>query len=131
MKNQISQKAETDKKAEVKRLEEQQQDLKAKLDDLNSGNTENLDIKFVLPSVDFDRNLVRGRIIRLFTIREDKYARALEEVAGGRLYSVVVETDAVATVMLKKRCFRHREVLIPNNKISGRDVPKELTDYVT
>ena len=43
----------------------------------------NLDVKFSLPSVDFDKNLVRGRVIRLFTLREDKYARALEEAAGG------------------------------------------------
>lgn len=95
------------------------------------GNTHNLDVKFQTPSVDFDRNLVRGRVIRLFTIREDKYARALEEVAASRLYSVIVETDAVATIMLKKRCFRHREVLIPNNKIASRDVPREIIDYVT
>lgn len=84
-----------------------------------------------MPSADFDKNLVRGRVIRLFTIREDKYARALEEVAGGRLYSVIVETEEVATVMMKRRCFKHREVLIPNNKISSREVPKELIDYVT
>lgn len=91
----------------------------------------NLDVKFKSPSVDFDKNLVRGRIIKLFSIREDKYARALEEVAGGRLYSVVVETDDVAKVLLKNRSFRHREVLIPNNKIAGREIPKDLIDYVS
>ena len=62
-------------------------------------------------------------MIRNFTIRDDKYARALEEVAGGRLYSVIVDTEAVAAVMLKKRCFKDREVLIPNNKISCRELP--------
>ena len=95
------------------------------------GNSHNLDVKFTVPSVDFDKNLVRGRIIRLFTIREDRFARALEEVAASRLYSVVVETDAVAKILLQKRSFRHREVLIPNNKIASRDVPKEIIDYVT
>ena len=89
-----------------------------------------IDVKFKLPSVDFDRNLVRGRILKLFTIREDKYARALEEVAGGKLYSIVVETEAVGTTLLKRNCFDGREVLIPNNKIACRDVPRELLDYV-
>ena len=41
----------------------------------------NIEVNFKLPSADFDRNLVRGRVMKLFTIREDKYARALEEVA--------------------------------------------------
>ena len=97
--------------------------MKTKLDELHSGNVSQLDVKFTMPSVDFDKNLVRGRVIRNFTIRDDKYARALEEVAGNRLYSVIVDTEAVASVMLKKRCFKHREVLIPNNKISCRELP--------
>ena len=75
--------------------------MKNKLDELYVGDMSNLDVKFSLPSVDFDKNLVRGRVIRLFTLREDKYARALEEAAGGRLYSVIVETEAVASVLLK------------------------------
>ena len=91
----------------------------------------NIDVKFRSPSVDFDKNLVKGRVMRLFTIKEDKYARALEEVAGGRLYSVVVETEAVASILLKQRCFRHREVLIPSNKIQAREVSREIIDYVT
>ena len=90
----------------------------------------NIDHKFRLPSVDFDRNLVRGRILKLFTIRDDKYARALEEVAGGKLYSIVVETEAVGTALLKKNCFDGREVLIPNNKIACREVPREPLEYV-
>ena len=77
----------------------------------------NIEVNFKLPSADFDRNLVRGRVMKLFTIREDKYARALEEVAQARLFSVVVETEAVGTALLKRKCFEGREVLIPNNKI--------------
>ena len=92
--------------------------------------TVNIEVNFKLPSADFDRNLVRGRVMKLFTIREDKYARALEEVAQARLFSVVVETEAVGTALLKRKCFEGREVLIPNNKIQTRDVPRELIEYV-
>lgn len=94
-------------------------------------NLNQLDINFKSPSPDFDRKLVRGRVIRLFTIKEDKYARALEEVAGGKLWSVVVETEAIASSLLKRNCFGKAVTLIPNNKIQSRDVPQDLLDYVS
>ena len=94
------------------------------------GGTQNLNVSFKSPSADFDRKLVRGRIIRLFTIKEDKYAKALEEVAGGKLFSVVVETEAIATNLLKRNSFGRHEVLIPNNKITSRELPRELLEYV-
>jgi len=125
-----SPKVEAEKSAEVKRLDESIRTIKQKLEELYRGNERNFDVKFKSPTADFDRGLVRGRVLRLVTIREDKYAKALEEVAGGRLYSVIVETEAVATNLLKRGCFRQRETLIPNNKIQARDIPKELTDYV-
>jgi structural maintenance of chromosome 2 len=90
-----------------------------------------LDVQFKSPSPDFDRKLVRGRVIRLFTIKEDKYARALEEVAGGKLWSVIVETEAIASTLLKRNAFGRLVTIIPNNKIQSREVPKELLDYVT
>jgi len=94
-------------------------------------NLNQLDINFKSPSPDFDRKLVRGRVIRLFTIREDKYAKALEEVAGGKLWSIVVETEAISSTLLKRNSFGRSVCLIPNNKIQSRDVPQELLDYVS
>jgi len=55
----------------------------------------------------------------------------LEEVAGGKLYSVVVETEAIASNLLKRNAFGNSVCLIPNNKIQSREVPKELIDYVS
>lgn len=123
-------KIEQERNEEIKRLEETRSSLGNKLEEIQQGNPVHLHVNFTTPSPDFDRNLVRGRILKLFTIKEDKYAQALETVAGGALYSVVVETEAVASALLKRNCFRHRETLIPNNKIQSRDVPRELIDYV-
>ena len=91
--------------------------------DMVDSNLSQLDIQFKSPSPDFDRKLVRGRVIRLFTIKEDKYAKALEEVASGKLWSVVVETEAIASALLKRNSFGKSVCLIPNNKIQSRDVP--------
>ncbi len=54
----------------------------------------------------------------------------MEEVAGGKLFSVVVETEAIASNLLKRNAFGKSVCLIPNNKIQSREVPKELIDYV-
>jgi structural maintenance of chromosome 2 len=69
---------------------------------------------------------VKGRLIKLFQIKEDRYARALEEVAQGRLYQIVVDTDSIAAVLLKHNCFPERETLIPNNKIQAVQVPQDI-----
>ena len=131
MKNTVSSRSQTEKNTEIKSLEDKIQAYKQKLDDLYVGDVSQIDCRFSSPSSDFDKSLVKGRVIRLFSIKEDKYARALEEIAGGRLYNVVVETEAIATVMLKQRCFRGRQTLIPNNKINVREIPQEIIDYVT
>jgi structural maintenance of chromosome 2 len=102
---------------EVKRLEDLISATREKLDMVLDKNIDALDVHFKSPSVDFDRKLVRGRVIRLFQIKEEKYARALEEVAGGKLFSVVVETEAIASNLLKRNSFGKAVCLIPNNKI--------------
>jgi len=59
---------------EVKRLDENIHALRGKLEEVQTGNTANLNVNFNSPYPDFDRKLVRGRILKLFQIREDKYA---------------------------------------------------------
>ena len=54
---------------------------------------------------------------KLFQIKEEKYATALEAVAGKKLYYIVVDNDIAASLLLKHECFNYRVNLIPNNKI--------------
>jgi structural maintenance of chromosome 2 len=89
-----------------------------------------LELKFDLPSEDFDRSLVRGRVANLFQIKEERYYNALEAIAGNKLYYIVVDNDVVASLLLKNNCFKYRVNLIPNNKIESRDVKQEVVDYV-
>lgn len=113
-----------------KKVEESLREINKRLETISSGTEQKLDIKFTLPGEDFDRTLVRGRVANLFSIKEERYTTALEAIAGNKLYSIVVDNDVVASILLKNDCFKYRVNLIPNNKIECREVKKEIVDYV-
>lgn len=45
------------------------------------------------PERGWDRSKVKGLLANLITVRDVSYATALEVVAGGRLYNIVVDTE--------------------------------------
>lgn len=70
---------------------------------------------YSLPEPGFDRSRIKGRVITLITVKDGKYAQALESGAGGRLFSLVVDTDITGQLLLSKRTFGNVSIL-PNNK---------------
>lgn len=76
------------------------------------------DFRFADPHPGFDRRRVRGTVGKLMHVRHKATARALEVVAGGRLYQVVVDTDATANDLLKHGRLTKRVTILPLNKIS-------------
>lgn len=48
------------------------------------------------PERGWDRSKVKGLLANLITIQDVSYATALEVVAGGRLYNIVVDTEVGA-----------------------------------
>ena len=53
----------------------------------------------------------------LVTPCDGKYAAALEVVAGGRLYQVVVDDEKTGKALLERGQLRRRVTLIPLNKV--------------
>lgn len=45
------------------------------------------------PERGWERSKVKGLLANLITVRDVSYATALEVVAGGRLYNIVVDTE--------------------------------------
>lgn len=45
------------------------------------------------PEKDWDRSKIKGLVANLFTVTDVSNATALEVVAGGRLYNVVVDNE--------------------------------------
>jgi structural maintenance of chromosome 2 len=71
-----------------------------------------------------DPNSVKGVVAKLFHIQPDfsSYHRALEVVAGGRLYFIVTDTDATAKPLLEPGQLRNRVHIIPLNKVQDRTI---------
>ncbi|PVV03182.1 hypothetical protein BB560_002351 [Smittium megazygosporum] len=82
----------------------------------------NLDFRYSNPEPGFNRSSVKGIVAQLIRIdKEKKYAsQALEICAGGRLFNVVVDTDATGAKLLDKGKLVKRVTIIPLNKINPR-----------
>ncbi|XP_072466568.1 structural maintenance of chromosomes protein 2 isoform X1 [Notamacropus eugenii] len=77
------------------------------------------------PEKNWNRNHVKGLVASLFNVKNASTTKALEIVAGGRLYSVVVDTEITGKKILEKGELKRRHTIIPLNKISSRCVGKE------
>ena len=86
------------------------------LDDARAG----LDFKYTDPERGFDRGSVKGVLARLVAVKDPAAATALEVAAGGKLFQVVVDTDATAKALLAKGQLRARVTIIPLNKVCSR-----------
>ena len=70
-------------------------------------------------------------VAKLVQVKDTSTATALEVAAGGKLYQVVVDTEATAKALLAKGHLRNRVTIIPINKASkitsqaksGEDTP--------
>jgi len=84
------------------------------------GRYQNLNFEFRDPARGFDRRTVRGVAARLFSVADPSFCTALETVAGGKLYNVVIDTEVVGKQLLQGGNLQRRTTFIPLNKITGR-----------
>lgn len=80
------------------------------------------------PIPGFDPSCVRGPICNLFTLKDPKYARAVEAASGGRLYDIVVNTNDQCKEILDKGNLKRRHNLIALNKVQGRSVDRKSVE---
>jgi structural maintenance of chromosome 2 len=84
-----------------------------------------LKLEFRDPEKGFDRSRVKGMVARLVTVNDSKAAGALETVAGGKLISVVVDTEATANLLIEKGQLKKRLTFLPLNKLKSDVVPAD------
>jgi len=89
-----------------------------------------VEMNFRDPEPNFDRKKVKGKIVRLFTIIDEKYATALEQVAGARLYNIVTDNERTASILFSRRCFDTFVTTIPNSKIHGKEYSADVKKLV-
>ena len=81
-----------------------------------------LELQYRDPELNFNRNKVKGRVIRNFILKNEKYTRAIEQVAGGKLYNIIVDNENTSSILLQRKCFDYGVTLIPLNKISYKKI---------
>ena len=81
-----------------------------------------LSFDFSDPVRGFDRSKVKGLVAKLIEVQDPIHATALEVVAGGKLYQVVVDEAITGKAILDRGKLRRRVTIIPLDKIQPRRV---------
>lgn len=81
------------------------------------------------PERNWDRNRVKGLVAEITEVKDPSTATALEVVAGGRLYNVVVDTHVTGEKLLKHGKLQRRFTIIPLNKVSARSIPADVVQH--
>lgn len=92
------------------------------IDELSSALSSRLDFHYTDPTPNFDRQSVQGVLAKLVETKHEWSALALEIVAGGKLYQVVVDNEKTAKEILKHGRLMNRVTIIPLNRISRRTI---------
>ncbi|RXM32345.1 Structural maintenance of chromosomes protein 2 [Acipenser ruthenus] len=79
----------------------------------------NLRFEYINPEKNWDERRVKGLVVNLIAVKDISTSTALEVVAGGRLYNVVVDTEVTGKKLLEKGELKRRYTIIPLNKISA------------
>ncbi|KAL7988630.1 hypothetical protein Chor_007549 [Crotalus horridus] len=88
----------------------------------------NLRFEYRNPETNWNPDRVKGLVASLITVKDVSTATALEVVAGGRLYNVVVDTEVTGKKLLEKGELKRRYTIIPLNKISSRCIGNETIE---
>ncbi|KAM6289424.1 structural maintenance of chromosomes protein 2 [Aegotheles albertisi] len=84
-----------------------------------------LQFEYKDPEKNWDPNHVKGTVATLVTVKDLSKAKALEAVAGGKLYNIIVDTEVTGKMLLEKGELKRRHTIIPLNKISARCVGQD------
>ncbi|POI34512.1 hypothetical protein CIB84_001736 [Bambusicola thoracicus] len=78
------------------------------------------------PEKNWNPNCVKGLVVTLITVKDISTSKALEAVAGGKLYNIVVDSEATGKKILEKGQLKNRYTIIPLNKISAKCIGHEI-----
>ncbi|NXL66800.1 SMC2 protein, partial [Chordeiles acutipennis] len=85
-----------------------------------------LQFEYKDPEKNWNPNRVKGPVVSLITVKDLSKAKALEAVAGGKLYNIIVDTEVTGKKLLEKGELKRRYTIIPLNKISARCVGQDV-----
>jgi structural maintenance of chromosome 2 len=88
--------------------------------DVLSSQLASLDFQFRDPERGFDRSRVKGKVAKLLRVKDAAVTTALEVLAGGKLFQLVVDTDSTGKALLAHGQLKQRVTIIPLNRVQSR-----------
>jgi structural maintenance of chromosome 2 len=79
-----------------------------------------LDFRYKLPEKGFDKRRVKGPVAKNLRVSDQKYNTALEVIAGGKLFNIVVDTHETGTLVLQRGDLKNRTTMLPLDKLNAR-----------
>ena len=113
---------ETELQQQKSELETKVYELQNKSQRLEATLSARLQFSYSDPERGFDRSKVKGIVAKLVEVKEPEAASALEVVAGGRLYQVVVDTAQTGKQLLEKGKLRSRVTIVPLDKVQSNPI---------
>jgi len=110
---------------EKRQLDSAVSTLKDEVDHLEAQLAGRLAFQYQDPERNFDRSRVKGLVARLVRVSDPATTTALEVVAGGKLFQVVVDNEHTGKLLLDNGKLKRRVTIIPLNKISRNCVPQD------
>ena len=102
--------------------------LQEKVDTLSAQLEGRLAFNYSDPVRGFDRSKVKGLVARLINVKLPKHSTALEVVAGGKLYQVVVDEAITGKALLQNGKLQRRVTIIPLDKIVSKRLSSATTE---
>eukprot|EP00884_Botryococcus_braunii_P016555 jgi/Botrbrau1/3583/Bobra.0078s0035.1 len=103
----------------IKQEQAEVQRCKRRVDELSS-KVAGVNFRYSSPDPGFQKEKVKGVVAKLVRLKDETTTTALEVVAGGKLYQVVVDTEQTAKALLARGQLRNRVTIIPLNKVNSR-----------
>ncbi|CAA9996176.1 unnamed protein product [Nesidiocoris tenuis] len=110
---------------QIRNLEDSLRTASGRLDDLVHRNAR-LIFEYSDPEPNFDRRKVRGLVCKLFQMKDQKFSRAVETTAEGRLFNVVVDDESISAKLIKKGNLRWRTTFAPLNRVRGHQLDQRI-----
>lgn len=105
-------------------LEAEIPELSDRVENLTAQLQSRLSFRYSDPVRGFDRSKVKGVVAKLIEVKDSQHATALEVVAGGKLFQVVVDEVITGKALLDRGKLERRVTIIPLDKIQ----PRQLTE---
>ncbi|MES1902452.1 MAG: Structural maintenance of chromosomes protein 2, partial [Paramarteilia canceri] len=88
------------------------------------------EFKYTAPTDNsFDVSKVKGMVYELIRVKDMKYAKALETIAGSRLFNIVTEDEKTASLILKQGKLKRRVHFLPLNKMNAYSINSKIYNY--